>query len=111
MKNIANFTIARSKLTPTIASPSKTPARTLPKINTVVITNVITKLIIISSEVVAGAVVFFVLAHFVPELREQLPSFYEIVDAILWGFGKLCDFVVGSLHFLCNNIQNSFFFR
>lgn len=31
----------------------------------------------------AGAIVLFVLADFVPELREEIPSFYRLVDWIL----------------------------
>lgn len=28
----------------------------------------------------AGAIVFFALAHFVPELRVEMPNFYKLVD-------------------------------
>lgn len=31
----------------------------------------------------AGAIVLFALAHFVPELREEMPSFYRLVDWII----------------------------
>ena len=31
----------------------------------------------------AGAIIFFTLAHFVPELREEMPSFYQFIDWII----------------------------
>lgn len=40
----------------------------------------------------AGAILLFALAHFVPELREEMPSFYRlvdfIIDAIEWIYTK-----------------------
>ncbi len=35
------------------------------------------------SKIFAGAIIFIVLAHFVPELREQVPSLYKFVDLIM----------------------------
>ena len=41
----------------------------------------------------AGAIILFALAHFVPELREEMPSFYSFIDfiieAIEWIYSKL----------------------
>ena len=31
----------------------------------------------------AGAIILFALAHFVPELREEMPNFYRLIDFII----------------------------
>lgn len=33
-----------------------------------------------------SAIIFVVLAHFVPELREQLPDFYQFIDFVMYCF-------------------------
>lgn len=60
-------------------------------------TNTITKYIRTSLKLLgklgAGAIILFALAHFVPELREEMPSFYSFIDfiieAIEWIYSKL----------------------
>ena len=48
-----------------------------------IIFNILVAIIKILARLCAGAVVLFALAHFVPELREELPSLYLIVDKLM----------------------------
>lgn len=54
----------------------------------------------IIAKAMAGAIVLFALAHFVPELREEIPSFYQIVDFLLSGLEWISSKLVGFFPFL-----------
>lgn len=47
----------------------------------------------IIARIILVAIFFFVVAKFVPELRDTIPSFYVIVDFILSLFERICGFV------------------
>lgn len=50
--------------------------------------------------VIVGAILYTALAHFVPELREKLPSFYYIIDHILYAFEWMVNWLLQSLHLM-----------
>ncbi|MBR1883517.1 MAG: hypothetical protein IJ809_00965 [Clostridia bacterium] len=41
------------------------------------------KCIIVLTKIFVSAIIYFCLAHFVPELREKLPDLYRVVDGLL----------------------------
>ncbi len=49
------------------------------------------------ARIFVGAIAFTVLAHFVPELREELPSLYRLVDCLMvgleWLYAKFWHFI------------------
>ena len=47
------------------------------------VTSFLRRLFTIIGRLGAGAIVLFVLAHFVPELRNEMPNFYRFVDFII----------------------------
>lgn len=73
----------------------KLPEKKKPNLNFKSFIRFIFKLIRFISRVFAGAVVFVVFANFAPELKEEIPSFYNLVYFLL-------DILEEMAHFICN---------
>ena len=54
-----------------------------------------TRCINIVTKIFVSSIIYFVLAHFVPELREKLPDMYRLVDALLSVLNSIFSFVLG----------------
>lgn len=56
------------------------------------VTSFLRRLFTIIGRLGAGAIALFALAHFVPELRTEMPNFYKFVDGIIdileWAYAQ-----------------------
>lgn len=52
--------------------------------------SLIFKIFKLIGKVFAGAIVLSFLGHMAPELRQQIPSFYQIIDFLLSGLEWFC---------------------
>lgn len=50
---------------------------------------VLLKLIKIFAKVISSAIILFVISKIVPEIREKMPTFFNVVDTILESFDNL----------------------
>lgn len=55
------------------------------------------KVIRVISKILTAAIVLIATAHFVPELREIMPNFYDFIELILYLFDKMCQFLMHGL--------------
>ena len=62
-----------------------------------IIVRILSMTVVTLSKALAGAVTFTVLAHFVPELREKLPVFYQLVDLTLQIIEQMTICVLGNI--------------
>lgn len=78
------------KTTENFIEPIKAPKFSL----LLLIMNLLTSLPELLGKVVKGAVILFVVAHFVPELREVMPEFFIFIEdgvfkLVNWAFGQV----------------------
>lgn len=62
-----------------------------------VLETITSKLVKFTSKLLLAAIIWIVLGHFVPEIRETLPAFYELVDGILWCFNGVLEWSLNGL--------------
>ncbi len=77
---------AVAHFTPSTKSPKNTSTKAGTKIykrTLSTISRYITRCVRVISKLFWSAVIFVVLAHFAPELREQLPSMYRLIDLLI----------------------------
>ena len=58
---------------------------------------IIPKIVNFTSKLLLAAILWIVLGHFVPEIRETLPAYYELVDGILWCFNGVLEWSLNGL--------------
>ena len=47
-----------------------------------------------TASLILGAVIFFFLGELAPALREHMPNFYQIIDAIIGTFNEMCNVIL-----------------
>ena len=55
------------------------------------------KIVNFTSKLLLAAILWIVLGHFVPEIRDILPAFYQLVDGILWCFNGVLEWSLNGL--------------
>jgi hypothetical protein len=48
------------------------------------------------ASIILGAIVFFFLGSLAPDLRESMPHFYTIIDAIIGTFDEMCNYILNT---------------
>lgn len=59
------------------------------KVNFIRILEILLKLIKFFAKVIASSIILFCIANFIPEIREKMPTFFNIVDIILESFDNM----------------------